>query len=242
MKKMRVPSSSASSIATTTTTLSPRSFLARSPDIPSIGVPRIKKAKKETTSRTIAITRCRAQELSQGGALGIILVLAIGCVIHMPGSVTLLAHKGLYRLAPELGIVEAVGLLVLVVRGRFYHKQSLRLSVKAVLALRHALGEGESWWLEDRRENSVSPTAETFNSAISDQERHLPSIPMSSSEAFERLEPFLVTLRNFSHARLLGSLLTSLALIKACAVFGTIRTAVLASSYYFSFFVIEVLA
>ena len=66
-------------------------------------------------------------------------------------------------------------------------------------------------------------TAETFNSALNDQEQYLPNISISPSEASERLELFLITLRDFTQARLLGSILTSAALIKACAVSGLLE-------------------
>ena len=64
-------------------------------------------------------------------------------------------------------------------------------------------------------------TAEIFNSALNDQEQYLPNISVSPSEASERFEPFPITLRDFTQARML---------------------VVLASSYCFSFFVIELLA
>ncbi|PGH19182.1 hypothetical protein AJ80_04151 [Polytolypa hystricis UAMH7299] len=191
--------------------------------------------------QNITITRCRAEELSQGEALWILLVLAVACVVHIPGSVTILGHKGLYRLAPELGIVETAAVLVLVVRGKFYHKQTLRRSIKATLALRHALGEGESWWLKGL--SSGDRVTRSFTHSTLDTANHYEySVAISPAEANEYLDPFLSTLRNSNQVRFLGSILTTLALIKACAVTGTVRTTVLACSYYFSFFMIELLA
>src|ERR1700733_10919541 len=56
---------------------------------------------------TIIIHRCQAQEFSPGAALGVMIVLATGSVLQMPGS--LLSRKSsLYRLAPELGILELI--------------------------------------------------------------------------------------------------------------------------------------
>jgi hypothetical protein len=192
----------------------------------------------EPPPQNVTDIRCRAEELSQGAALWILVILIVGCVVHLPGSVTFLGHKGLYRLTPEFGIVEAAAVIVLVIRGLVWYHSSFKISVQAALSLRHFLGEGESWWLED-------PNLDTSASLPArDEQENLvetsPSVP--ESEAFERLDPFLGPLRSFSHARLLGLGLTTLALLKACVVTGTIRTTVLASSYYLSFITIELLA
>ncbi|KAF2491313.1 hypothetical protein BU16DRAFT_529863 [Lophium mytilinum] len=197
---------------------------------------------KEPPPQNITVQRCHAQELSQGNALWMLLILGVGCVVHMPGSVTWLGHKGLYRLVPEFGILEAVALFTLVLRGIFHHHQSIRRSIRASLALRHALGEGESWWLVETPSTGAPITAETFDVALADQEMHLARLNMTPKEALEHLDDFLTSLRDFNVSRLLGSILTTLTLVKASAATGTIRTTVLACSYYFSFFVIDALA
>jgi hypothetical protein len=63
------------------------------------------------------INRCRAQELSPGGALGIMIVLATGSAIHMPGSFILPKRRGFYRFAPELRIFESLAILLMVPKG-----------------------------------------------------------------------------------------------------------------------------
>jgi hypothetical protein len=198
-------------------------------------------ASTEPSPQNVTIQRCHAQELSQGGALWTLLFLGVGCVVHMPGSVTWLGHKGLYRLVPEFGIMDAVVLFVLVLKGIFYHRQSVRRSIRASLALRYALGEAENWWLVQGPDAATRITTETFNTALNDQEMNLVALNISQREAFENLDPFLTSLRHFSVSRLIGSTLTTLSLVKACAATGTIRTTVLACSYYFSFFIIDLL-
>ncbi|KAF2811713.1 uncharacterized protein BDZ99DRAFT_461709 [Mytilinidion resinicola] len=196
----------------------------------------------EPPPQNATVQRCHAQELSQGNALWMLLILGVGCVVHMPGSLTWLGHKGLYRLVPEFGIMEAVALFILVLKGIFYHHQSIRRSIRASLALRNALGEGESWWLVDAPSNAAPITTESFNVALNDQEMHLARLNMTPQEALEHLDPFLTSLRDFNVSRLLGSILTTLTLVKASAATGTIRTTVLACSYYLSFFIIDALA
>ena len=54
----------------------------------------------------LIVDRCRAQELSPGGALAIPVVLATGSAVHMPGSLTIPRRSRLYRLVPELGLAD----------------------------------------------------------------------------------------------------------------------------------------
>lgn len=190
-------------------------------------------------SQNITEIRCREEELSRGSSLWILIVLAVACAVHLPGSATFLGYKGLYRLVPEFSILEGVGTLALVIRGIGSHQASFKTSVQAALALRYFLGEGESWWVAARpRSHTIAASSDT-----QEGEALLPADDsISESEAFEYLDPFLSQLRSFSHARLLSFGLTTLALLKAFVVTGTIRTTLLAASYYFSFIAIEVLA
>ena len=88
--------------------------------------------------------------------------------------------------------------------------------MEAALTLRYALGEEESWWLGDKGTDSVPLTAEIFNSALNDQEQYIPNISVSPSEASERLEPFPITLRDFTQARMLVVLAKQLLLLIFC--------------------------
>src|SRR4051794_4465194 len=65
-------------------------------EIPAHG--RLELEKKEESREVMIIDRCRAQELSPGAALGIMVVLATACAVHMPGSMVIPKRGGLYRL------------------------------------------------------------------------------------------------------------------------------------------------
>src|SRR6266536_3626085 len=57
-------------------------------------IPSTKESKEDAEAPII--TRCRAQELSPGAALAVMVVLATGCAIHMPGSLLISRRGGLY--------------------------------------------------------------------------------------------------------------------------------------------------
>ncbi|KAF3939189.1 hypothetical protein ABW19_dt0201886 [Dactylella cylindrospora] len=194
--------------------------------------------------KNYTITRCQAEELSQGGALWIVLVLAIGGAVHLPGSVSILGRKGVYRLSPELNIFEAASFLILVIRGVVQHGAHPKRSIQAALALRHFLGKGESWWLQDSDtfDDEEGSGEQEVSSADNGGNHGLISRPnesLSNIEKFELLDPVLRSLRTFSHARMLCFILTTLAFIKASVVSGTVRTFVLALSYYVPFLILE---
>jgi hypothetical protein len=181
--------------------------------------------------------------LSPGGAAWILLVLGTACVVQLPGSLILPFHQGLYRLAPEIGFLEACGVIVLVARGVFTFKQSFRRSVKATFALRKALGDGHRWWMDDFMDNRSSLSLDTPVRPLLSSEgisNALLSKHCTPSEAYYKLEPFLSSVRRFSPGRFLALLLTVIALVKACIISGTIKTTALAICYALSFFPIEV--
>ncbi|KAK6537094.1 hypothetical protein TWF694_011294 [Orbilia ellipsospora] len=181
--------------------------------------------------KNITILRCQAEELSQDSALWIILVLAIGGAVHLPGSIAFLGRKGLYRLSPELSIFEAASFLVLILQGMIEHTANLKRSIQAALALRYFLGKGESWWLGDI--DTDEPNGCDADTLISS------SLMLSDQEKFEMLDPNLQSLRKFSHARMLSFGLTTLAFIKSCEVSNTVRTFVIALSYHIPFLILE---
>jgi hypothetical protein len=190
-------------------------------EIPADG--RMNLRKREEDEEVTVVNRCRAQELSPGAALGIMVVLATGSAVHMPGSVVIPKRGCLYRLAPELGILEAMVVLWMVGKGLFKYQKSLKISVMATLSLRYFQAENDLWWQNDDCD---------------------PSSPNSSTAAncYDSLEPFFDQIRQFGHNRLLGDGLMILAITKAFAVKGTIRTILLAASYGLSFFTIELLS
>ena len=168
-------------------------------------------------------------------------------MVQLPGSLILPFHQGFYRLAPEIGFLEACAVIVLVFRGVFTFKQKLRTSVKATLALRKALGEGDRWWMDEFAEDGYrySTTPPEIRGQPFTSRDELQGVPISRRctpmEAFYKLDPFLEPLSRFSPGRFLALALTLIALVKACVVTGTIRTTALGVFYAFSFFPIEIL-
>ena len=194
------------------------------------------------------IVRCRAEELSQLEAIWIILVLGASCAVHLPGSLILPLHNGFYRLAPEIGVMDSFGVIIMVARGMIKYKQSFKISVKATLALRHALGTGSRWWREESMDPPTTPLSpfplrRTFSLRDRDEIQlvHLPW-GISSAEAHRRLEPIFEPLRAVTPGRLISVTLTILALLKGCLVSGTVMTNTLAINYALSYFILEVFA
>ena len=169
------------------------------------------------------VQRCLAQELSPGTALAWIIVLATGCVVHMPGAFLISKRGGLYRLAPELGIFEALLALNVACEGVFRYRKGLRLSVMATLIMRHFKAKEDPWW--------QSPECDPSSPGIH-----------TASNCYLAAEDFLRRIQTCSLDRLLGHGLMILALIKAFAVQGAIRTNLLAASYGLSFYSLELLS
>jgi hypothetical protein len=165
----------------------------------------------------VTIHRCRAQEFSSGAALAVIIVLATGSVLQMPGS--LLSQKSsLYRLAPELSMLEFIPLILLVGDAYFIRKSSLKSAVLTTLFHRH----------QRRYDANYKP-----------RQLHEESATVSSTE---QVEYFFKRVQNFGLSRLLSDALVILAFTKAVAVKGTVRTTILAVSYALPFFSIELLS
>jgi hypothetical protein len=176
----------------------------------------LQEKREEAEKEVKIIKRCRAQELSPGSALGIMIVLATGSAIHMRGSAIFKRAGGLYRIAPEFGILEAMTVLLLVAKGLFIYRRSLKISVLATLTLRYFRAEDDLWW---QGEEASSP-----------------------ANCYEQTRPAFERIERFGPDRVLADGLMVLAIIKAFAAKGTIRTNLLAASYGLSFFTIELLA
>jgi hypothetical protein len=164
------------------------------------------------------VRRCRAQELSPGAALGIMVVLATGSVVHMPGCF-LASPSNLYRLAPELALLELIPLLLLIGDAIFLRRKSLKIAVSAVLLMRHE-----------------SRDTETYNSQQRDDDTATVATDQRESSSF------LEHNQAFGLKRVLGDALMVIAFIKSAAVKGSIRTSLLAASYALPFFIIEILS
>lgn len=67
----------------------------------------------------------------------------------MRGSTILPKAGGFYRLAPELGILEAMAVLILVGKALFIYRKSMRQSVLAAMTLRYFKAEDDLWWQRD---------------------------------------------------------------------------------------------
>jgi hypothetical protein len=74
-------------------------------------------------------------------------VLAVGCVVQLPGSVLLFDRSNFYRFSPELGIADALSVIVLLIKARWKGYQ-WRESLVAVFVVREGIGRGELWWRE----------------------------------------------------------------------------------------------
>jgi len=180
-------------------------------------------AAEEDTSKTkeedvVVVHRCRAEELSPGAALGIVIVLATGSVLHMPGSL-LNGKSSLYRLAPELGIFELIQLLLYVGVTFFFRRRSLKLTVTAILV-----------WRYERQ----------YDDDDDDDDNDDDTSPITMDE--HGANPFLDRIQTFGLSRILGDALMVLAFIKSATVKGTVRTNFLAVSYMLPFCTIELLS
>ena len=87
-------------------------------------------------NNTTIIHRRQAQEFSPGAALGVMIVLATGSILQMPDP--LLSRKSsLYRLAPDLGILELIPLLLLVGDAYFLRGTKLNSAVADVFLVQY---------------------------------------------------------------------------------------------------------
>lgn len=170
------------------------------------------------TAEPAVVHRCRAEEFSPGTALNVIILLATACVIHMPGSLVAPRSARLYRLAPELGIWDAMSLLFLVGEGLLLHGRSLKISATSALMLRHFSARGDHWWRRGPSSGSEAPAA---------------------PRCLECAEGFLHRVQRYRNGRPVVGALVLCAVIKAFAAKGTLTTSLLAASYALSFFTIE---
>ena len=209
----------------------------------------------------LIIDRCRAQELSPGGALAILVVLATGSAVHMPGSLTIPRRSRLYRLVPELGLADTFNTVYLVMLGVFVHRKTLRRSVTAILTLRHSRPDSNFWWrkpvqdstpndgLNIRRSRQNTTPVVPYLSTPAPGPSLLPDPYYSAAnDCFwrthcrENTKPVLSRISRFGYERWLSNALMLLATIKALAARGIARTTLLAVSYALPFFTLELLS
>lgn len=176
------------------------------------------------TEEPLVVHRCRAEEYTPGTALNVIVLLAMACAVHMPGSLTAPRKAGLYRLAPELGIWDAMLLLLLLGKGRFLYGRSLKVSATSALMLRHFNAPGDRWWRREGRSPGDEDEAQ------------------EARRSLQCAEGFLHRVQRYGNGRLIGGTLALCAVIKAFAAKGTLKTILLAASYALSFFTIEVVS
>src|SRR2546423_8509862 len=88
-----------------------------------------------------------ANLLSAGNAFWLVFVLAVGCVVQLPGSIFLFDRSNFYRFSPELGIADALSVLVLLIKATWRGHQ-WREALVAVLVVRESIGRGDLWWRE----------------------------------------------------------------------------------------------
>jgi hypothetical protein len=165
---------------------------------------------------TIIIEHCYAQELSAGAALNIVVVLATASVLQIPGTL-IWPRSTLYRLAPELGLVELIPVLLAIGNAIFIRRGSIKAAVTSVLVQR-------------------------YQQQFIDPDERQAGIPIFESTEEYEANPFVNRLQRFGLGRILGDSLVVLAFIKSTAVKGTVRTNVLAASYALSFFTLEILS
>ena len=165
---------------------------------------------------TVIIEHCRAQEFSGAATLSIMVVLATGSVLHMPGT-CIFPRSTLYRLAPELGLVELIPILLGIGHVIFTRRCSFKAGMTRLLAWR-------------------------YQRQFIDLDNGLANKPFFESTDEYEADPFINRLQRFGVYRILGDGLIVLAFIKSTAVKGTIRTNVLAASYALPFFTLETLS
>ncbi|KAK6537093.1 hypothetical protein TWF694_011293 [Orbilia ellipsospora] len=100
-------------------------------------------------SEPIIIEQCGPSNLiSAGYALWLVLIPAVACISQLPGSTFLSERSNFYRFSPELGIVETLNIIVLVIKGLLsgfgWHQ-----SVLGVFVVREGIGNGDLWWRRD---------------------------------------------------------------------------------------------
>ncbi|KAF3939207.1 hypothetical protein ABW19_dt0206094 [Dactylella cylindrospora] len=106
-------------------------------------------SKAANRSTTTVIDDCRpANLISAGFALWLVLVPAVACVSQLPGSTFLFKRSNFYRFSPELGLVEALSTITLVIKG-LLSGFSWHQSVCGVLVVREGIGQGDLWWRRD---------------------------------------------------------------------------------------------
>ena len=88
-----------------------------------------------------------ANLLSPGNAFWMVFVLAIACVVQLPGSIFLFDRSNFYRFSPELGVADALSVLVLLSKARWRGYQ-WRESLVSVFVVREGVGRGDLWWRE----------------------------------------------------------------------------------------------
>jgi len=114
---------------------------------------------KTSFNQTLFSESCGpANTLSAGNAFWLVFVLAIACVVQLPGSVFLFGRSNFYRFSPELGIADALATAALIVRA-LWRGYRWTESVVAVFVVREGIGRGDLWWRENLPEFAQTVTA-----------------------------------------------------------------------------------
>ena len=111
-----------------------------------------------------------ANLLSAGNAFWLVFVLAVACVVQLPGSVFLFDRSNFYRFSPELGVADALSVLVLLLKATWRGYQ-WRESLVAVFVVRESIGRGDLWW----RERIDVSRFESNTNDVTGQQLELPS-------------------------------------------------------------------
>jgi len=190
----------------------------------------------------IIIHRCRAEELSPGSALAILIVLATASATHMPGSLIVPWRLRLYRLSPEIGLTDIAMTILLILQALSVYRKTLRQSVTAVLLLRYYRADHDLWWQSKALYASPAPNDSTTPDNENPSSSNSGDSPAWRQHCFVCTRPVIRRVCCFGYERLMSDALFLLAVAEAFAVTGNMRTTLMAASYALSFFTIELLS
>jgi hypothetical protein len=102
-----------------------------------------------TEPKIIEIDDCGPADLiSAGFALWLVLVPAVACVVQLPGSLILFQRSNFYRFSPELGLVDTLAVISLLIKA-LWKGYRWDESIAAVFTVRDGIGQGDLWWRKD---------------------------------------------------------------------------------------------
>ncbi|KAM5366406.1 hypothetical protein ACJZ2D_010516 [Fusarium nematophilum] len=192
--------------------------------------------------------------LSPGFVLWLILVPAIACTTHLPGSTLFHGHATVYRLSPASSLADCFATLVLV-GNALLKGYPWRQSVAGVLLVRQGIGLDKTYWRQ-QKQRTPGHSAEVDQLSDHAEEDEAPATSAvfqddSNKEVDERelRYAFTETTRLMSFERMLGTMFVLTTCIKAIIVVTTNSTSpamkaavILTLIYACSFFLLELLA